>query len=153
MENLRDILARLMTRPDLEHRARQGPLFERWPELVGDLLARRCRPVSIRKGVLLVQVSDSVWMQELQMQKFQILQRIWALVGEGEVTDVRWTIRGTALRRSAAPRRVPPPLPLTEEERAWVRAVSAQVADPDLQRAVSRVLDKYVRSPRRGTEA
>ena len=94
MEKLGEIISRLMMQEGYQQRSRQGPIFERWLEVVGDLLAQKSRPLLIRKGVLVVQVTDSVWMHELQMQKGVILDKIRELVGEGEVVDVRWTIWG-----------------------------------------------------------
>jgi hypothetical protein len=154
VEKLGEILSRLIRSEGYERKSPQGPVFAAWPEVVGELLSQKSWPVSLRKGVLLVQVSDSVWMQELQMQKHQILERIGAVRGGGEITDLRWTVRGAPTRVSLRKRRAHPPVlssrPLTEEESAWVGAVSAQVEDPDLRKTLQRVLGKYLRAPKRG---
>lgn len=150
MEKIGDVISRLMMRERNERRARQGPIFDRWPEVVGDLLAKKCLPVAVRKGVLVVQVADSVWMQELQMQKMEILERIRELVGADTVEDIRWTIRGDAAHFKREKRRserfAPPSRPLNEEEQAWIRAVSAQVEDPDLKENLKRLLTKYLQT-------
>ena len=38
-----------------------------WAEVVGERVARRTRPVRLKRGTLLVQVSSNAWMLELQM--------------------------------------------------------------------------------------
>jgi predicted nucleic acid-binding Zn ribbon protein len=150
MERLSDIISRLMKQEGYERRSPQGPIFERWSEVVGDPLAEKSCPVLVRKGTLVVQVTDSVWMQELQMEKPTILERIGQLVGEGEVLDIRWTIWGDApvrrSRRKAVPSVKTPSRPLTLEEQAWIQAVSAQVEDSDLQEQLKRLLIKYLQS-------
>ncbi len=154
MERIGEIISRVMTREVYEKRSRQGPIYDLWPQMVGELLAQKCRPVAVQRGVLVVQVDDSVWMHELQIQKYQILQRIWELVGEDEVSDIRWTAKGyRPLRprrasRSTSPGR--PPRPLTQDEGAWIEAVAAQVEDEELGGIVRRVLVHYLRAPQRG---
>jgi predicted nucleic acid-binding Zn ribbon protein len=148
MEKLSGIIARLMRQEGYERPSREGPVFKRWSVVVGDLLTEKSRPMAVRKGVLVVQVSDSVWMHELQMQKSVIMERICDLVGPDVVLDIRWTIRGDRpIRgarkklqgRPAAPRRC-----LNMEERAWVQAVSTQTKDPDLRTQIERLLTKFL---------
>jgi predicted nucleic acid-binding Zn ribbon protein len=151
VERLGEILNRLMAQEGYAHRGGQGAVFERWNEMVGEILSQKSWPVSLRNRVLLVRVSGSVWMQELQMQKRQIMERIWDLVGEEEVKDIRWTVRGNVprMRRPQAPSDPPARAtrPLNEEESAWVEAVASQVEDPDLRNTLGRLLGKYLRSP------
>ena len=149
MERLGEILNRLMAQEGYRHRGGQCAVFERWNEMVGEILSQKSWPVSVRDRVLLVRVSGSVWMQELQMQKRQIMERIWDLVGEEEVKDIRWTVRGNVPRMRRTVAACPPARvarPLNEEESAWVEAVASQVEDPDLRNTLGRLLGKYLRS-------
>ncbi len=154
MERIGEIISRVMTREGYEKRSRQGPIYDLWPQVVGGLLAEKCRPIAIQKGVLIVQVDDSVWMHELQIQKYQILERLWELAGKDEVSDIRWTARGHRppphrhTRRTLSPER--PSRPLTPDERAWIEAVASQVQDGELGDIVRRVLMRYLRAPQRG---
>jgi predicted nucleic acid-binding Zn ribbon protein len=148
VDRLGTIIQRFLTRERFAVRHSQGPVFRRWPEVVGEILADRCRPVAVRKGVLVVHVQSSVWMHELQMQKMEILERIQSLLGVSTIQDIRWTLRGGGNR--SAPRRkkaamMPPSRPLDEEEKAWLQAVAAQVSDSDLRETVARVLEKHLR--------
>jgi predicted nucleic acid-binding Zn ribbon protein len=148
MEKLGNVISRFMMGQRYERRSRQGPIFDRWHEVVGDHMAKRCLPVAVKKGVLVVHVADSVWMQELQMQKMEILERIREMLGMEDVVDVRWTIRGEAAHWNMRTRRsgpeAPPPRELNTEEQAWIQAVSAQVSDEGIQESVKRLLTKYL---------
>ena len=63
-------------------------LWTRWEEIVGEALARHARPVRIRRGVLLVHVDDSVWMQELQFLKHDIRDRLNTVLGRSAVREI-----------------------------------------------------------------
>lgn len=155
MERLGEILARVLSQEKLQREYKHGPVFQLWSQLVGPWLAQRCWPVSIRKGVLLVRVAGPLWMQELQLQKAELLERIAALVGPDRVLDIRFTTRGaksSALRRARglSGGEVLPPRPLSDEERAWVDEVSGPVQDPALRSVLRRILERHLRDPRKG---
>lgn len=65
-------------------------LAERWPQLVGPLLAERSRPGTIRDGVLSVHVDDPAWVTQFRFSSGEILSRIHTQVSP-DVTrlDVR----------------------------------------------------------------
>ena len=52
-------------------------LLERWPDLVGQDIARRAEPVAYRRGTVLVEVCDSSWLFALEnMHKQSILAAV-----------------------------------------------------------------------------
>lgn len=63
-------------------------LWTRWSELVGDPLARHAHPVRLRRGVLVIHVDDSLWMQELQFLKQELRERLNAALGRPVVRDI-----------------------------------------------------------------
>jgi hypothetical protein len=149
MEKIGNIISQIMGQSRYAKRSRQGPIFDRWSEIVGEPLADKCRPVAVRKNVLIVNVADSVWMQELQFQKLAILERIWEKVEKDAVTDIRWIIGGEVKPRLRRGTSIPGPTPersLSQEEKAWVRAVSAEVGDSDLREIVERALSRHLKA-------
>ena len=154
MENIGEILARFLSGEATPTRHPHGPVFERWVEVVGPQLASKCKPVALKKGTLFVHVTDSVWMQELQMQKVMLLDRIRELFGSNcGISDMRLTIGGgtRAIKKTKTgkpPKKIkkPPSRPLTDEEKAWIKAVSSQVSDSDLKKTVRRILKKHILS-------
>ena len=74
-----------------------------WPEIVGQDIAGRAEPACIQKNILWVQVRDSVWMQQLQAMKPQILERVQRSFPEAEIRDIRWRLQ-TAKPLAANPR-------------------------------------------------
>ncbi|UCC44189.1 MAG: DUF721 domain-containing protein [Candidatus Zixiibacteriota bacterium] len=47
-----------------------------WPEIVGETLATKSRAVDFMDGVLIVEVEDSAWRQEISMQTSSIMNSI-----------------------------------------------------------------------------
>ena len=54
-------------------------VVQRWPDIVGEHIARRSEAIRYDDGILYVAVSNSVWRQELAMQTEHILREIRSL--------------------------------------------------------------------------
>jgi predicted nucleic acid-binding Zn ribbon protein len=99
--NLREpvALGRLLDKVlDAHRRQRNDPLsriWEQWQPSVGLSVAANTRPVSLKGGCLLVCVSSSVWLQELQFLKNNLVDRLNALLEEELVHDIRFKIGPT----------------------------------------------------------
>ncbi len=59
-----------------------GVIQGAWAEAVGAQLAAVASPVSERAGTLTIEVSDSVWAQELDLMQDALLTRLREAVGE-----------------------------------------------------------------------
>jgi predicted nucleic acid-binding Zn ribbon protein len=65
---------------------------ELWEEAVGPEVASHCRPVAVRGDVLEAEVDSSVWCQQLQMEREQLLESLRAILGSGAPTDLRFRV-------------------------------------------------------------
>lgn len=150
MESLGDILARVMERDALERKFRHAAVFRGWSRIVGPFLARRCWPVSVRKGVLLVRAAGPLWMQELQFQKTELLRKVAEAVGPGRIEDIRFTLRGArtaASRRAAAcPGEPFQEKTLSPEETRWVEQTAGEIGDPALRSSLKRILERHLKA-------
>jgi predicted nucleic acid-binding Zn ribbon protein len=63
-----------------------------WPDAVGPEIAAHCRPVIVRRGVLEAEVDSSVWCQQLQMQRPQLLEKLRETLGADAPTDLRFRV-------------------------------------------------------------
>jgi len=63
-------------------------LWSRWDDIVGEVLARHARPMRLRRGVLLVHVDDSLWMQELQFLKDDLRNRLNTALDRPAVREI-----------------------------------------------------------------
>jgi len=79
-------------------------IAELWAEAVGPEVARHCRPVSVRGGVLEAEVDSSVWCQQLQMQRPELLERLRETLGVDAPRDLRFRVGYTARHGTAGGR-------------------------------------------------
>ena len=76
----------------LEAAARSYRVGERWEEAVGSQVARHCRPIALRNGVLEARVDSSVWCQQLQLQTPQILASLREVLGDEAPSGLRFRV-------------------------------------------------------------
>ncbi len=90
--NIKDVVGAVMGKvaPD---RLKKDILKAVWKRAVGDEADRHCRPVAIRKKVLVVAVDSSVWIYHLSLQKHEILKKIKKPLTISEVENVVRLIR------------------------------------------------------------
>jgi hypothetical protein len=121
-----NVLAGLFAERHWEERLGLHQLFQFWDEVVGKDIARQARPAVIRGSVLWVEVTDSIWMQQLHLQKIMLLATLNSrLPGDG-LADIRFRI-GRGLGAMAAK-----PAPAVKRE--------AKRFDPDKQRCFANLL-------------
>jgi predicted nucleic acid-binding Zn ribbon protein len=51
-------------------------IFQKWPEVVGPILAEHCRPLTLRDGVLKVVVDDNQWLIQLKWAAPQVVESL-----------------------------------------------------------------------------
>lgn len=68
-------------------------VFDRWPELVGEQVALKATPVSLRDGVLAVAVDDPAWATQLRYLEQQIVAQLQAELGDGEIERIEIKVR------------------------------------------------------------
>ncbi|NMX23856.1 DUF721 domain-containing protein [Dissulfurirhabdus thermomarina] len=141
-------------------RLQRGRVWEVWEAAVGPGVAAHAWPEGFReRDVLVVVVSDSVWMQQLHLQRLLVLQRLNAHLEEAPIREIRfrlgdvegerrkWTRRaGTAARRPAA---LPPP---SREDLEAAERLVAELPDGDLRRAFRELFLLDRRAHRAGRE-
>ena len=85
------ILQGLLKEAGFERQIRRFSVFEDWPDLVGPTLAAHSQPWRVRGDVLEVRVDHAVWMQQLQLQKSNILQQLNSRLEGDSIRDLFWS--------------------------------------------------------------
>lgn len=116
-----------------------------WDQLVGAQIARRARPLRLRQGVLEVQVDHPVWMQQLQMLKPKILEKLNERIPNAGITDI-YLRKGHPGRAVSMPKEEEDPGPpawkkieLSHEERQAIETGLEELADPQLKAEMRRL--------------
>jgi len=92
MEALERVLGRLMKRLGIEDELQGWRAVEIWERVAGPQVARRTRAVDFERGVLLVEVEGSAWIQQLHFLKRQLIEAINRELGATRVSDIRFDI-------------------------------------------------------------
>jgi len=84
-----DLLPRVLDELGLNSTSVALRLLRVWDEAVGPQIAPHCRCDGLRGGVVHAVVSDSAWMQHIQMKKRAILVELNEALGEPLVRELR----------------------------------------------------------------
>ena len=82
--------------------AQAGRIWRAWSEIVGEALAQKIEPTSLRGGVLRVRTESPAWANEAVYLSEDIRRRVNDLLREEAVAEVRvWTAPGRIRRPEA----------------------------------------------------
>jgi predicted nucleic acid-binding Zn ribbon protein len=76
-------------------------VFGRWEEIVGERVAAHTRPLSLRDGRLVVGVDDPAWATQVRFLEAEVLTRVAAVLGPGEVSAIEVRVRPPEAPRRA----------------------------------------------------
>jgi hypothetical protein len=63
-------------------------VFDRWPEVVGDAMAARTRPLRLERGRLVLGVDEPATATHVRYLEPQLLARLGELLGEDRITAI-----------------------------------------------------------------
>jgi predicted nucleic acid-binding Zn ribbon protein len=130
----------LLARFDSDGRFEIVRLIRVWPEVVGEAIARRSEIIRLKFHTAVVRVSGTMWLQELNLMKPQILNRLRNQIDGDAIRDLRF-VQGRLSRRER-PR-------LHSVPRNTRRSIELPgVSDPELRRAFESLIEAWGRSPR-----
>lgn len=97
MDMLKDILGKLLkATPNYAENQLKSRVFEAWPQIVGERVAKHAWPVKLLDDqYLLVATESSAWMHNLRFLEAQIVEKYEKALGKKEVRGVRFKL-GTA---------------------------------------------------------
>jgi predicted nucleic acid-binding Zn ribbon protein len=67
-------------------------VWEKWDRAVGDGIAKNARPKAFKGKLLLVNVTSSTWMHQLQFLKKDIIKQINHALGKELVEEIKFKI-------------------------------------------------------------
>ena len=88
LEQVGPLVQRLLRRLGLDRQMDEQRAVEAWAEVVGPAIAAQARAAGVRDGVLFVDVTSNVWMQELGLLRDGITDRLNAHLGAPLVRKV-----------------------------------------------------------------
>ena len=147
-ERVSSLLKQLLGQPGLGEQITRHQAWLVWDQLVGEQIAARARPLKLRKGVLEVQVDHPVWMQQLQMLKPTILEKINAKIPNAGITDIYLRQTRSSQTYTTPPRQQttePPPwtkIELTDTEKEAIEEELSPVDNSELKHEMRKLFTR-----------
>lgn len=89
---LKDLLGPVGKKLRIEDPAATGTIWRRWPQIVGEDIARNAEPTSLKEGVLRIRTSTPTWATEMSYLAGDIKERVNEAIGKQLVREVKiWT--------------------------------------------------------------
>lgn len=84
-----DVVARMSKARGWNTQVAVGSVLGRWNELVGENIARHCKPESFEDTVVIVRCDSTSWATQMKLMTHQLLKKFDAELGPGIVTVIR----------------------------------------------------------------
>lgn len=93
MDSLDLCLPKALAELNLLEQYKLNTLVHKWRDVVGDVIADHTKIVSIKPPNMVISTDNSMWMQELQMQKRRIIEAINKYYRQEVITDIRFIMK------------------------------------------------------------
>jgi len=93
MDSLDLCLPKALAELNLLEQYKLNTLVHKWRDVVGDVIADHTKIVSIKPPNMVISTDNSMWMQELQMQKRRIIEAINKYYRQDVITDIRFIMK------------------------------------------------------------
>ena len=90
MEHISGTLKKLIKKEGLENEINQQKAIDLWEEVVGPKIKDNTEPIEVQFGVMTVKTKNSVWKQELQIQKANIIKSLNKKLIKTTIKDLRF---------------------------------------------------------------
>jgi predicted nucleic acid-binding Zn ribbon protein len=87
-----DVIKTVFTKIEGEKTLSKENVDASWKEAAGPVGFTHSTPVELKKGLLLVRVDSSAWMQELSLNKRKILKALQRVLGKDRITGINFKI-------------------------------------------------------------
>ncbi len=145
--DIRDLLARVIRKKKWRNRLELHGVFRFWDEVVGPDISGRAQPVCIRGSVLWVDVIDSIWMQQLHLQKLLLLDLINRRLDKGSISDIRFKLNSELGSTKPAAMLKKAARPIDKKKLQEFEEQLAPLQDEEIKRALLRLWKKYQACP------
>ncbi len=129
-------------------------IWEVWDDVVGKTIAGHARPSWIKKGVLMVRVTDSVWLQDLEFKTETIKESLNSKLQSEAIKKIRFRVgRPQDSRQKTAKRpKQEHDQHLALEEQGEIEEVLARIKDKELRSSLRKVIRKTTLPKYRGKD-
>ena len=89
---IKDIIKSLLEGNGLPFNPDNARIWEVWDNSVGTVIAQHAKPAYMKKGLLRVEVTDPIWLQELEFARENIRQKLNENMGREAVSKIEFRL-------------------------------------------------------------
>ena len=89
-----ELLPSYLSRKGLSAKVEAASVVPEWQDLVGPGIAAVTTPLRVTEGTLIVAVTTSAWMMELNMMKAELMRRLNAGKRQGRIEQLVFVMAG-----------------------------------------------------------
>ncbi len=144
------ILDSILSGRNLKKRMEEYKSLEVWDDVVGDTISLNAQPLTIKKGLLKVVVSNHGWLQQLQFLKEDIRKKLNCELKKETINEIYFIV-GEVGKRDERPIRfsdVMKKITLSDEDRKSINEMLRDIEDKDLKRVLRKTLTSRAKRDR-----
>jgi predicted nucleic acid-binding Zn ribbon protein len=88
-QTLAAALKKALAQPAIKKRLSVVEIGGQWEFLFGETVAEHVQPLSLEKGVLVLQTDSSVWRHQISLMRLEILGKVRQQLGEESVKEIK----------------------------------------------------------------
>lgn len=92
VSSIGEIIPKIIKSIGLKKKAEQNQVLFEWDSIVGEQLSEKTKPIGVKRGILRVLVESSVWMNELQLMKPVLMEKIEGKIGRNKIKDIKFCL-------------------------------------------------------------
>ena len=90
MQHIQVAIQNFLKKSGLNSGVEQQEALKIWGETVGNKISKNTEPMSVKNGILVIKTTNSVWKQELQIQKTEIIKRLNKRLKKNIIKEIRF---------------------------------------------------------------
>ncbi len=90
MQHIGTAIKDFLTKSGLKKGVEEQKVFKIWNKAVGEKIAENTTLISVNKGVITIKTHNSVWKQELQFQKFKIINNLNNKLNKAIIREIKF---------------------------------------------------------------
>ena len=90
MQHIQVAIQNFLRKSGLNNGVEQQEALKIWCKVVGNKISKNTEPMSVKNGILEVKTTNSVWKQELQIQKTEIIKKLNKRLKKNIIKEIRF---------------------------------------------------------------
>lgn len=147
LQRLGNVLQGILKKHNIFFDSEEQRLLDVWQKAVGPQISVQTRPDRLKRNILFVKVSSSVWMHQLHILKQDIIEKINELLGKELIKNVHFSIGeipSTIPTNSYSSSFSTDSYPLRDKDKKLIEKSISSVEDPELKEILRRVMTKNI---------